>query len=99
MKRLFMAIIVFLAMASVAWSAPFLVCTPDPDATNYLIKINGADPIELPAPLHWDLQPLADRTYNLEVAAKNIWGSSAFVPFDFDKKLPSGPLGIGLSAE
>ena len=98
MKKLILTICI-LALASMAWGSPFLVCTPDPEATNYLIKVNGADAIELPTPLHWDVEPLADGTYNLEVAAKNMWGQSIFVPFDFTKKQPGTPSGIGLNAD
>jgi hypothetical protein len=101
MKKLILMVICgfILAMASMAWGSPFLVCTVDPAATNYLIKVNGTAAIEVPAPLHWDVGSLADGTYNLEVAAKNIWGESIFVPFDFNKALPGSPFGIGLSAE
>jgi len=98
MKKIILTIC-FLVMASFVWASPFLVCTPDPIVDNYLIKVNSADAIELPAPLHWDLGPLSDGTYNLEVAAKNEWGQSIYVPFDFNKAFPEGPLGIGLSAE
>ena len=97
MKRLM--ILAILLFAGTAWGSPFLVCTPDPVVTNYLIKVNGANAIELPAPLHWNLEPMANGTYNLEVAAKNMWGISTYVPFDFVKKVPANPLGIGLSAD
>ena len=98
MKKL-LTIMVILLFAATVWAAPFLVCTPDPAATSYLIKVNGTAAIELPAPLHWDLAPLNDGQYNLEVAAKNIWGQSIYVPFDFNKAVPGTPQGIGLSQE
>ena len=97
--RLILAILLVLALTGIALAAPFLVCTPDPDAENYLIKVNGATEIEVPAPLHWDVGPLSDGQYQLEVAAKNMWGISTYVPFDFNKKVPGSPLGIGLSPE
>ena len=98
MKKLFLTIC-FLAMASMAWSSPFLVCNVDPAVDGYLIKVNSADAVEVPTPLHQDVGPLADGQYNLEVAAKNEWGQSVYVPFDFNKAVPGTPLGIGLSQE
>ncbi len=98
-QRFIIMAILIVFTAPVVWAAPFLVCTVDPVVTNYLIKINGANAIEVPAPLHCDLEPLLDGTYNLEVAARNEWGQSIYVPFDFIKKLPDGPLGLGLSAD
>lgn len=98
MKKLILTICV-LAMASMAWASPFLVCDVDPVVTNYLIRVNGATALETPAPLHWDVGLLADGTYNLEIAAKNIWGQSIFVPFVFTKEQPGTPSGIGLSVE
>jgi len=51
MKKLIVLMAV-LFFAGTSWGSPFLVCTPDPVVTNYLIKVNGANAIELPAPLH-----------------------------------------------
>jgi len=42
---------------------------------------------------------MANGTYNLEIAAKNEWGISTYVPFDFMKEVPANPLGIGLSVD
>ena len=97
MKKLIILSILF--MATTVCAAPFLICDVDPIVDNYLIKVNGADAIELPAPLHWDVGSLADGQYNLEVAAKNEWGQSVYVPFDFNKAVPDTPQGIGLSQE
>jgi len=100
MKKLILVVLFLsISITSAVWASPFLVCTVDPVVTSYLIKVNGAEAIEVSAPLHWDVGPLANGTYALEVAAKNMWGQSIYVPFDFTKKLPNTPLGIGLSAE
>ena len=73
MKKLIL-ILAIVFFAGTALASPFLVCTVDPVVTTYLIKVNGANAIEVPAPLHWNLDPLVDGNYNLEVAAKNVWG-------------------------
>jgi hypothetical protein len=82
-----------------AFAAPFLVCDVDPEVTSYLLKINGAPVVEVPAPLMYDLKNLGNGDYAFEVAAKNVWGSSAYVPFGFTKKLPKTPLGVRVSAD
>jgi hypothetical protein len=97
--RLILAILLVLTLTGAGLASPFLVCTPDPVVEIYLIKVNGATAIEVPAPLHWDVGPLVEGQYQLEVAAKNIWGVSTYVPFDFNKIVPSSSSGIGLSPE
>ena len=98
MKRLFVVLaIVF--MASVAWSAPFLVCDVDENTTSYLVVMNDGAVVETPAPLHLDLATIPNGNYAVTVRAKNFWGVSPSVPFEFTKALPVIANGVGLSSE
>lgn len=101
-------ILALLFVAGASWAQPFLVCKPVTDAESYLVKIDGAaDPIEVPGyqtqdnkiMIHYDLAGYTNGSHHLEVASKNMWGQSEYVPFDFIKQVPGNPLGIGLSAE
>lgn len=99
MKRFTLAILFSIVFATSVLAAPFLVCTVDPDAETYVIRVGGTNTVETPAPLHFDLGQLSNGQHNLEVAAKNVWGQSTFVPFGFNKAVPGTPSDIGLSAE
>ena len=91
-----------------AWANPFLVCDPSSeDITHFLLKWDGADPEQVPAfvcedkkvMLKYDLVNISDENHHVEVAAKNLWGQSIYVPFDFKRSKPNDPVGIGLSLE
>jgi len=110
MKKLLTTIlaVLFFAFTGTAWASPFLVCTPVTDAESYLLKIDGSvDPVEIPGyqtqdgkiMIHYDLAGFSNGNHHLEVAAKNVWAQSEYVPFDFTKQVPSNPLGIGLNPE
>lgn len=111
MKRfiIILGVIVLTLWAFKAWASPFLVCAPtDQEVTHYLLKWDGAAEAEQVAAfacedtkvmLKYDLMNLSDGNHYVEVAAKNIWDQSAYVPFDFTKGAPNEPTGIGLSLE
>jgi len=108
MKKILIILTVLFLTADMAFASPFLICTPVTDAESYLVKIDGAaDPVEVPGyqtqdgkiMIHWDLFEFANGNHHLEVAAKNMWGQSEYVPFDFTKQVAGNPLGIGLSAD
>lgn len=109
MKKILLVIVGLLFCSTVALAGPFLVCTPVPgdSVSHYLLKVDGANPITVPAfgntdgtvMVHYDLAGFANGNHNLEIAAANIWGESIYVPFDFSKAVPGAPLGFGLSIE
>ncbi len=101
MKKLLMVIAVLL-FATSASAAPFLVCDPQAGVVGY--EITGlATPVNFVAQpdgsLKYDLSGIASGTYNLTVAACNVWGCSSTAPFVFTKVLPTAPVGLKLTAE
>jgi len=93
----FTLLIVFKANA-----APFLVCDPQSGVVGY--EITGlATPVNFVAQpdgsLKYDLSGVASGTYNLTVAACNMWGCSSTVPFVFNKAIPAAPAGLRIAAE
>jgi len=109
MKRLILVLAIIL-MASSAWASPFLVCDCQDNVEQYVLIFDEGTPIMVDAVatdctgaqkrLSFDVAPLAlaDGQHTVEGAAKNIWGSSAYVPLDFNKAVPVSGTGIGLSA-
>ena len=111
MKKLIIAILAIMLMASTAWSAPFLVCDCQTDFNgNYELVFDGGTPVIAPANqydcpagevrVNLDMAPLAltDGTHTMTGKAVNLWGESTEVPFGFFKIVPVGLSGIGLSA-
>ena len=97
-KLLFLTIAaIFCLGASLASAAPFLVCDPQTNVTHYVIT--GDINVTVPATdlgdgtvrLQYDLNGITEGTFNLQVKAKNIWGESVAVPFDFVKAIPAVP--------
>jgi len=109
-KVLFL-VIVFLALTTAVWSAPFLVCDP-PQAGEqldyYVVEIGNRvlNHVE-PDPtgkygFKVDLyeQVLPDGDFTAKAKAVNIWGESEWSdPFVFSKGLPGKPGGVRLSKE
>ena len=95
------AIIASLMLVGLAQAEPFLVCDPQENVDSYVLSVNGGEEVQTPYPLHYDLGPLnlSDGNNSLIVRAKNVWGESASVPFDFTKGLSGSPQGVGLSSE
>jgi len=111
MKKLILCVTCVLLLASTVWSAPFLVCDCQDDFQgNYVLIFDGGAPIiadalqyDCPAGqvrVNLDMAPLglADGQHSMEGYAKNVWGESIHVPFDFSKVAPQSLTGIGLSA-
>ena len=96
MKNFLLVIYIFILTTTIIYASPFLVCDPDPKATEYIIVFDGAT-ITTPAPLNLDLESITEGEHVLEVRAKNTWGVSSAVPFTFTKELPLTPTNIGLS--
>jgi len=99
--------VVFFVLTSIAHSAPFLVCDPQPNhITHYMVNMDGTE-TEVPAQdlgdgtvrLHYDLAGLSEGQHHVEVRAKNVWGVSDPAPFDFTKSSPVLPTGFSISAE
>ena len=98
-------------MASTVWASPFLVCDCQTDFDgDYVLIFDGGTPIIHPAVqndcpagevrVNLDMAPLAlaDGQHSMSGKAVNMWGESVEVPFDFNKAVPVGLSGIGLSA-
>ena len=94
-KLLFLIITALICMgASLAFAAPFLVCDPQTNVTHYVIT--GDINVTVPAKdlgdgtvrLEYDLDGITDGIHTLELKARNIWGDSTPVPFEFVKALP-----------
>ncbi|MBA7494732.1 hypothetical protein ES702_05309 [subsurface metagenome] len=89
------AFILVLALLSLAYADPFLICDPQTNVTHYVVDMDG-DKTTVPAfdlgdgtvMLKYDLAGIPTGTHNVEVKAKNVWGESTSVPFDFTKALP-----------
>ena len=101
-KKTAIFIFALLLLPTLAFAAPFLVCDPQPktDVTHYVIT--GDINVTIPAKdlgdgtvrLVYDLGNVAEGPYDLQVKAKNEWGESVAVPFDFVKALPVVPENI-----
>ena len=97
-------------ICSTAWGSPFLVTDCQDNVDQYVLIFDGGTPIISDAVstdciggqkrCSFDVEPLglADGQHVVEGAAKNLWGESAYVPFDFNKAVPTSGTGIGLSA-
>ena len=90
-----------LLVPSLTLASPFLVCDPQTNVTHYVVTIDG-DTTEVLAfdlgdgtvMLRYDLAGVSSGTHNMEIKAKNVWGESVAVPFDFVKALPVVPVAI-----
>jgi len=98
---LLMALIALFAFAQFSHAAPFLICDPQTNVTHYVVTLDG-DTSTAPAfdlgdgtlMLKYDLAGIPAGAHNVQVKAKNLWGESIPVPFDFTKALPDVPGGI-----
>jgi hypothetical protein len=86
--------IIFILFAVTAFASPFLISDPNPGATSY--QLTGWSETTVTAQADGSLRmDVADAvqgtTYNMTVAACNIWGCSVTVPFVLQKQLPVVP--------
>jgi len=86
--------ILFILIASLASASPFLVSDPNAGATSY--QLTGWSETNVTAQADGSLRmdvgsAVQGTTYNLTIAACNVWGCSTTVPFVLQKQLPSAP--------
>jgi hypothetical protein len=86
--------IIFVLIATTVFATPFLVSDPQSGVTSY--QITGWSETNVVAQADGSLRmDVADAvqgtTYNLTIAACNVWGCSTTVPFVLQKQLPSAP--------
>lgn len=82
--------------------SPFLICDPQTNVTHYVITWLGGETKVVEAydlgdgtvMLRHDLAGVAQGTHSIEVKARNQWGDSDAVPFDFTKELPGALVNI-----
>jgi len=89
-----MSAIIWLVIIGLAYASPFLICDPQSGVTSY--QITGWSETNVTAQADGSLRmDVADAvqgtTYNLTIAACNVWGCSTTVPFVLQKQLPSAP--------
>jgi len=92
-------IITICLITLIANAAPFLVCDVDPIVTSYIVTLDNGEELEVPAPLHVDCSTITEGAHVYTVKAKNIWGESKSVPFEFTKALPVLPTNISLESK
>ena len=94
-KSIFLAI-ALLVFSVQAWAAPYLVCDPDSTGVTkeYVLSFDGGPEISTSHPLHYDVGDLEDGDHQVQVKAKNVWGESVPVSFDFTKGVPGQPTNI-----
>ena len=83
--------IIFILFAVTAFASPFLISDPNPGATSY--QLTGWSETTVTAQADGSLRmdvgsAVQGTTYNLTIAACNVWGCSVTVPFAFGKQLP-----------
>ena len=99
---LIFALFVWVCFPQVALAAPFLVCDPtSEEITEYVVLQDGTEHISVPEDLgdgtvrlKYDLEGLAVGAHHFEVAARNIWGTSAYATLDTTKAIPGAPTGL-----
>lgn len=104
MKKLLLAVVAFFLMVGMAWSAPFLVCDPNPGAEKYVLEVDGVEQAEAACladgSFKHDMSFWAGGNHTLRAKAGNVWGWSIYSdPFNFNADAPGVPSGFGFSAE
>ena len=92
--KLLLAISIILLTATVTFATPFLISDPQSGVTSY--QITGWSETNVTAQADGSLRmdvgsAVQGTTYNLTIAACNVWGCSTTVPFVLQKQLPSAP--------
>ena len=105
MKKILALIAGILLIAGIAQAAPFLVCDSNPDATKYILEMDGTElpegVCEIDGSIKHDLASyLNTGSHTVRAKAGNIWGWSTYSdPFNFNANAPGAPTGVGLSAD
>ena len=101
MKKILLTVLMVL-FASTAFAAPFLVCDPQEGVIGYTLTGLTDDTIAAQADgsLKYDLASLPNGTYEVTVAACNIWdcGEAAVMP-PFSKTVPVKPVNLRIVVE
>jgi hypothetical protein len=91
--------IALILIATTVFASPFLVSDPQSGVTSY--QLTGWSETNVVAQADGSLRmdvgsAVQGTTYNLTIAACNVWGCSVTVPFAFGKQLPSVPTQLKL---
>jgi uncharacterized protein (UPF0276 family) len=91
--------IALILIATTVFASPFLVSDPQSGVTSY--HLTGWSETTVTAQADGSLRmdvgsAVQGTTYNLTIAACNVWGCSVTVPFAFGKQLPSVPTQLKL---
>jgi hypothetical protein len=91
MKTLITIFLVLFGLATTVFATPFLVSDPQSGVTSY--QLTGWSESTVTAQADGSLRmdvgsAVQGTTYNLTIAACNVWGCSVTVPFAFGKQLP-----------
>jgi len=99
-KIIVIFIVMFWLVPAIAYGAPFLVCDPQENVEEYVVVLDGVETI-VPyttaifdgeeAAVLLDLESVADGQHQVTVKARNVWGESNTVPFEFVRELPGDP--------
>ena len=86
--------IALILIATTVFATPFLVSDPQSGVTSY--QLTGWSETNVVAQADGSLRmdvgsAVQGTTYNLTIAACNVWGCSVTVPFELQKKLPNAP--------
>ena len=86
--------IALILIATTVFASPFLISDPQAGVTSYTLTGWGISTVTAQADgsLRMDVaDAVQGTTYNLTIAACNVWGCSVTVPFAFGKQLPNAP--------
>lgn len=91
--------IALILIATTVFASPFLVSDPQSGVTSY--QLTGWSETNVVAQADGSLRmdvgsAVQGTTYNLTIAACNVWGCSVTVPFSLKKELPSATNGLRL---
>lgn len=95
------AMVIAIGTTQIAMANPFLVCDPQSGVESYLVREAGVETevlAQADGSIKMDLASVTIGSHTYEVAAKNIWGVSPYVPFSFSRTVPIGPAGLQLQA-
>lgn len=86
--------IALILIATTVFATPYLVCDPQSGVTSY--QLTGWSETNVVAQADGSLRmdvgsAVQGTTYNLTIAACNVWGCSTTVPFVLQKQLPVVP--------
>ena len=106
MKKILVFLIGFILLSvGPLYAAPFLVCDPNPDATKYVLEMDGVElsegVCEADGSIRYDMASyLNTGNHTVRAKAGNLWGWATYSdPFNFNANAPGAHIGVGLSAD